>query len=333
MGQIFWDNYLLRTEGKPGPNIWGVKGFTEFHVVPKLKLFALSAGKCLMAGNGCRHLSSMATCSCISSHGSLLVLGFIHWDVVGHREGIFFMCRLCALHYVCVFVCWCYWLPRPALLCNAKLIWPVVFLSGKLLHFSCNPSQWRSYWELKPVPTEQCAVHMNRQHACVSLCVCVYGLSLSSASPRAIVQKHRDSAGAPCCCPLFCPFSLFFSISLPFNSPSSPFHLYLSFPLLPPLPLLTLSVTLPHPDEDVQAQFRRRLGVPQRIPSKLLFHPGIKFPAYLNTPLCLLLLLDAFLGWNAWCASNACLCLSVFFRPGVCVRDMHHVRLLWSMIV
>lgn len=216
MGQIFWDNYLLRTEGKPGPNIWGVKGFTEFHVVPKLKLFALSAGKCLMAGNGCRHLSSMATCSCISSHGSLLVLGFIHWDVVGHREGIFFMCRLCALHYVCVFVCWCYWLPRPALLCNAKLIWPVVFLSGKLLHFSCNPSQWRSYWELKPVPTEQCAVHMNRQHACVSVCVCVWSFTFISLAKSNCAKAQGLGRGTLLLPPLL-PFLPLFLHKSPFQ--------------------------------------------------------------------------------------------------------------------
>lgn len=78
-----------------------------------------------------------------------------------------------ALHYGCVFVCLCYWLPSPALLCNAKLIWSVVFLSGKSLHFSCNPSWWRSYWELSTEPTEQ-RVHMNRQHVhVVRICVCV----------------------------------------------------------------------------------------------------------------------------------------------------------------
>lgn len=79
-------------------------------------------------------------------------------------------------------------------------------------------------------------------------------------------------------------------------------------------------------DDEVQAQFRGRLGVPERIPSKLLFHPGIKFPAYLNTPLCLLLLLlGAFIGGSCVCVCvlavrlvHVCISVSVCVCKDVC---------------
>lgn len=196
-------------------------------------------------------------------------------------------------------VCLCYWLPSPALLCNAKLIWPVVFLSGKSLHFSCNPSQWRSYWELSTVPTEQC-VCMNKQCAC-AVCVCLWCVSEQRDCYRLGTSTHQPTTSNCGQCSELDEHTLFLPLFLAFQLFS--LHLFLSLhpPIpLPPLPPLHTHTT-PHAslslsDEEVQAQFRGRLVVPQRISSKLLFHPGIKFSAYLNSPLCLLLLLlSAFL--------------------------------------
>lgn len=121
-------------------------------------------------------------------------------------------CAACALHYGCVFVCLCYWLPSPALLCNAKLIWPVVFLSGKSLHFSCNPSQWRSYWELSTAPPEQCA-HMKWIG-----CVCCseqhdrWWLGSSTHQPNQVrlCTGRGTSTEAPFCCPLSTSVFVFF---------------------------------------------------------------------------------------------------------------------------
>lgn len=135
-------------------------------------------------------------------------------------------CAGCELHYDCVFVCLRYWLLSPALLCNAKLIWPVVFLSGKSLHFSCNPSQWRSYCELSIAPSEQHA-HMEWiGSACVfktTSPLIVRDLH-TSAKPRAESRPQHLVA-------TFSPFR-FPSSSLHPSSylPSSPF--YLSFPPL-----------------------------------------------------------------------------------------------------
>lgn len=64
---------------------------------------------------------------------------------------------------------------------------------------------------------------------------------------------------------------------LPSNLPPSP--LSLSFP---PPPAPSLCMVLSGSDEEVQAQFRGRLGVPQRVPSKAPFPPRHKVSCILK---------------------------------------------------
>lgn len=161
--RLGWHKSLLRTKDNPELNMWGVKSFSEFHVLPGLSC------KLREVFDGWKWMQAFIVNSSLFMHCTALHWWFAPSIVMWLASAeTFSPCAACALHYGCVFVCLCYWLPSPALLCNAKLIWPVVFLSGKSLHFSCNPSQWRSYWELSTVPTEQCA-HMNRQCVCLSL--------------------------------------------------------------------------------------------------------------------------------------------------------------------
>lgn len=104
--------------------------------------------------------------------------------------------------------------------------------------------------------------------------------------------------------------SLSLSLRLPSSSPPSP--LSLSFP--PPLPPLF-------------ARFSPALMRRYRLSSgggwvshcgflqKLLFHPGIKFPAYLNTTLCLLLLPPALEGAAVRTLVVCQLCARTAARP------------------
>lgn len=157
------------------------------------------------------------------------------------------------------------------------------------------------------MPTEQC-VCMNKQCAC-AVCVCLWCVSEQRDCYRLGTSTHQPTTSNCGQCSELDEHTLFlplFLALLPSCLPKSPFqlfslHLFLSLHPQYHCPPSTHTHTTPHAslslsDEEVQAQFRGRLVVPQRISSKLLFHPGIKFSAYLNSPLCLLLLLlSAFL--------------------------------------
>lgn len=142
------------------------------------------------------------------------------------------------------------------------------------------------------------------------------GLGLPHIGPREqLCRKCRTQTKAPCGCPSSpsLPTSLSLSLRLPSSSPPSP--LSFSFPLHPasPPPLF--------------ARFSLALMRRYRLSSgggwvshcgflqKLLFHPGIKFPAYLNTTLCLLLLPPALEGAAVRTLAVCQLCARIAARP------------------
>lgn len=122
---------LLKVKEKLLLNILGVKSLAALDVAPVARSRELRE-----AFDGWKWMQTFIVDSSLFMHCTALHRWFAPSIVMCLASAeTFSPCAACALHYGCAFVCLRYWSPGPALLCNAKLIWPVVFLAGKVITF------------------------------------------------------------------------------------------------------------------------------------------------------------------------------------------------------